>query len=388
MFASTSTGVLRKDPTLGGDVWKVELNNQIAQFVRMLHDCLKNVSHVSPELTARLDMYTAKLAPSEETSNGSSTAGPSRGATPSLSISHNVNDMKLVKAVAELGHLADGELQVQINNLRRTCTEKVGSVICSSDMKADWNPQAALMDLKICHKNIHAGEAFPASREDFETESAWQHWKNQELSQLSQHMKVMLQFNPELIKSAPPEVVPSAPSPRPGARPESLYSRAYDQASRQGSISSRHSLAFPSSPTAEYPAAGNSIEEDDEVPVGHNFTFIPPSPKRYYKRLLELCIQADLEAMENLPPDQEVSLGILSAQHVELLNECVVRWRVAHSYRAVCFLDVIKYKFEREEVPQACIPEAFQIIDKTLKDVELDKWFKQDVSDHFLRLLR
>lgn len=232
------------------------------------------------------------------------------------------------------------------------------------------------MDLKICHKNIHAEEAFPGNRDDFDTESAYQHWRNQELSQLSQHMKVMLQFNPELIKSAPPEVLPSVPSPRGTPRPESLYSRAYGDTSRHGSISSRHSLALPSSP--EY--GGNSIEEDDEVPVGHNFTFIPPSPKRYYKRLLELCIQADLEAMENLPPDQEVSLGILNAAHVELLNECVVRWRVGHSYRAVCFLDVIKYKFEREEVPQACIPEAFQVIDKTLRDVELDKWSRQDVS--------
>jgi hypothetical protein len=226
------------------------------------------------------------------------------------------------------------------------------------------------MDLKICHKNIHAGEAFPGCRDDFETEAAWLHWRNQELSQLSQHMKVLLQFNPELIKSAPAEAVPS--------RLDSLHTRpyAYEGASRHGSISSRHSVTIPSSPEH----TGASIEDDDEVPVGHSFTFIPPGPKRYYKRLLELCIQADLEAMESLPPDQEVSLGILSAPHVELLNECVVRWRISHSYRAVCFLDVIKYKFEREEVPQACIPEAFQIIDKTLRDIELDKWTRQDVS--------
>lgn len=127
MFASTSTGILRKDPQLGGDVWKVELNNQIAQFVRMLHDCLRNVNHISPELTARLDMYTAKLAPSIESSNGPAVPGPSRGSGTysSLSISHNVNDMKLVKVVADLYGISDSELQVQVNNLRRTCTEKV-----------------------------------------------------------------------------------------------------------------------------------------------------------------------------------------------------------------------------------------------------------------------
>jgi hypothetical protein len=125
MFASTSTGVLRKDPQLGGDVWKVELNNQIAQFIRMLHECIRNVNHVSPELTARLDMYTAKLAPSTEASNGTAAAGPSRGAIPALAISHNVNDMKLVRVVADLQRVSDSELQVQINNLRKICTEKV-----------------------------------------------------------------------------------------------------------------------------------------------------------------------------------------------------------------------------------------------------------------------
>jgi hypothetical protein len=188
----------------------------------------------------------------------------------------------------------------------------------------------------------------------------------------------MVQFNPELIKSAPADVIPAVPSPRPAPRPDSLYSRsyAYENSSRPGSISSRHSLAIPSSPEG----VGSSFVEEDEVSVGDNFTFIPPSPKRYYKRLLELCIQADLIAMESLPPDQEVSLGILSLPHVELINECAVRWRIPHSYRAVCFMDVIKYKFEREEVPQACIPEAFQIIEKTLRDVELDLWTKHDVS--------
>lgn len=64
MFATNATNVLRKEPSLAGDGWKVELNNQIAQFIKLLRDCLRNVSHVSPDLTARLDTYAAKLAPS------------------------------------------------------------------------------------------------------------------------------------------------------------------------------------------------------------------------------------------------------------------------------------------------------------------------------------
>src|SRR5882757_3293790 len=63
MFATHATSVLKKEPTLAGEGWKIELNNQIALFIRLLRECLRNVSHVPPELLSRLDTYTAKLAP-------------------------------------------------------------------------------------------------------------------------------------------------------------------------------------------------------------------------------------------------------------------------------------------------------------------------------------
>lgn len=45
MFATSATGILKKEPTLAGDGWKLELNNQIAQFVKMLRECLRTISH-------------------------------------------------------------------------------------------------------------------------------------------------------------------------------------------------------------------------------------------------------------------------------------------------------------------------------------------------------
>src|SRR5258707_6010748 len=62
-FVTTATSSLRKDTDLGTDGWKLELNNQIAHFVRVLRDALRLVSHVPPELTARMDMYAEKLVP-------------------------------------------------------------------------------------------------------------------------------------------------------------------------------------------------------------------------------------------------------------------------------------------------------------------------------------
>lgn len=211
-------------------------------------------------------------------------------------------------------------------------------------------------------------------------------------------MVIMVQFNPELAKSAPSEALPSIP-----ARPGSVYSTTertspLPSSSRHTSISSRHSVALVGGGgISGFAGTGftestlelvtEQIEDDDEVEAGRQFTFIPPNPKKFYKRLLELCIQADLDAMANLPEDQEVSLGILSPKHIDLINECALRWRIGQSYRVACFMDVIKAKYEREEVPLECIPEGLQMIAKAMHDVDIGKWPKQDVRPIFAQIL-
>ena len=92
-------------------------------------------------------------------------------------------------------------------------------------------------------------------------------------------------------------------------------------------------------------------------------------------------MEYDLRAMASLPEDQEVSLGILSPSHLELVNECALRWRINSTYRVTCFLDIIKYKYEREEVPLDCIPEGIQMVSKTLQDLPTSKWPIDDVRE-------
>lgn len=128
-------------------------------------------------------------------------------------------------------------------------------------------------------------------------------------------------------------------------------------------------------------AVGEELDGDDDIPIGHHFTFIPPNPRKYYKRLLEYCITADLEAMLSpaVGDDDEVPLGILSSAHVELINECALRWRIGQPYRAACFLDIVKQFYERGEVPIVCIPEALQNVAKVASEMEFEKWPSQDV---------
>jgi hypothetical protein len=131
MFATHATSVLRKDPTLSADgKWNVELNNHIVQFVKLLRESLRSVSHVSPELTARLDVYAAKLAPSDRAAqsdsgydSSSTSQRDSMSSPPSSTL--NVADMSIVKTVAKLFQIRPDLLQSELDKLRNVCTERV-----------------------------------------------------------------------------------------------------------------------------------------------------------------------------------------------------------------------------------------------------------------------
>jgi hypothetical protein len=107
MFATHATSVLRKDPTLTADgKWNVELNSHIVQFVKLLRESLRSISHVSPELTACLDVYAAKLGPSERTTQSdsghdSSTTSHRDSVPPPSASTMNVNDMSSVNTRCE-----------------------------------------------------------------------------------------------------------------------------------------------------------------------------------------------------------------------------------------------------------------------------------------------
>lgn len=145
LFATTATGILKRDPSLAGDTWKLELNKHIAAFVRMLRECLRSVSHVSAELTARLDMYAAKLAPSPTSTDSGydSSSTSSRARNDSLSnfgLSMNVMDMELVKSLAHLFGINLQDVQREINQLKHYCTEKAAMLDLKVRRIFNWSP--------------------------------------------------------------------------------------------------------------------------------------------------------------------------------------------------------------------------------------------------------
>lgn len=160
MFATNATNVLKKDPSLPGDKWKNELNNQIAIFVKLLRDCLRGLSHVSPELTQRLEVYTAKLAPHQQSGTAYSDSGYDSSSTnrdrDSVSFSNRISksmaDVPLMSTVAKLFKIPEHALQGQVDNISKFCTEKVirfSRISKFAVALTDDPPKAALTDLKV-----------------------------------------------------------------------------------------------------------------------------------------------------------------------------------------------------------------------------------------------
>ena len=128
MFAIHATSVLKKEPTLAGDGWKLELNNQIAQFIKMPWECFRSVGHVSQALLSRLDTYTAKLALTLSSGNDSGYDSTSRDReTLPIPTIERVANMRMVKIVADLFKIPDNAIQVEFDRIRGSIvSEKVG----------------------------------------------------------------------------------------------------------------------------------------------------------------------------------------------------------------------------------------------------------------------
>lgn len=150
MFATHATGVLKKDQSLSGDGWKIELNNHIAQFVKLLRESLRTLSHVSPELVSRLDMYAAKLSPpvggaqdagqgSESGYDSSSTKGDGDYVNVGkMGLSQTIHDMPLVMIVANLFQVRHDLLQKEIDKMKAYCTERVRCLFTFLQLLSCW----------------------------------------------------------------------------------------------------------------------------------------------------------------------------------------------------------------------------------------------------------
>lgn len=188
-------------------------------------------------------------------------------------------------------------------------------------------------------KLLNTDQPFPYGPSDFAEPSTWAAYRAAEVSTLSSMMLTMMQSNPALVQTSDRE----------------RYSN--------GDLSAR---------MVGLKVNGTSTESP--------FTFIPPDPRETYRELLSVCLDWDLEVLKTLPEDEDVSLGVLSAEHVTLLGDCATRWRIPPSFRAWVFLEAIVDRCEQGLVPSACVHEATGMVAKVSEEMPIDQWAISDVS--------
>ncbi|KAK0545280.1 hypothetical protein OC846_005734 [Tilletia horrida] len=229
-------------------------------------------------------------------------------------------DHPFIRTVADLFNENGNEIEIrkQLELMRTTCTEK------------DY-----MNDLKQCVSAIHYGQPWPGRRADFPSSSSssasnteffasfpidpqeadrlgdeeYSKWSAKELAELSSMMADMCERDPALFKvSKEPE--------------------------------ERHASSV--SPSV--------------------FTFIPPDPRAYYRHLLSRMLTHDLEAMEALGPDEDVSVGILSNDHLGLLDELARCWRVNDGWRRAVRFELIRELYEDGQCPLESLGDALRMI--------------------------
>ncbi|CAG8512939.1 13450_t:CDS:10 [Ambispora leptoticha] len=240
IYLKTAQGELKKATLPPPTTWQDKLTEHVSIFVGILKECLQSKEcsgSYSPELIARLDAYQTRFSGSPAAAK----AAPSKNG-----ISNNIEDMTMVKTVQAIFNVPSTQVQKDINKLKSQCTL-----------------QAAIDDLRTCINHVNRGSPFPARREDFDSDEAYNNWKSQELKTMADIMTALIAFNPGLAPKQSHEVVSTllskgrsaAPTSSPAASRSISYSGetevsvdAYRQfeitkTQEQRTSSARHSVA-------------------------------------------------------------------------------------------------------------------------------------------------
>ncbi|KAJ5580154.1 uncharacterized protein N7459_006139 [Penicillium hispanicum] len=330
IFYSNAIKELGKGKEHDDDSWKLMVDRHVALFVRLLALILKSNdwSKDRPELANRLSVLENKLLlQDQDLMEVNGTASTTEVVAP---LSYNVKDMPLVQHVAKVFKMTTSQAQSEIDKHKSTWTEK-----------------AALQDLKTYQAHLNLQTRKTLSREDFETDEAYESWKKSEGPDLSQMMLAIVQSNPELAKSTP------------GSLPQFNSTPVDDDLSRTSSgRADRTSYVIDQS----IDLSSLSLGADADSEESDTYTFIPSDPRGVYRFILSQTLTHDLRDREleaTQATSDAPSMKLLSKQSTEMLNEICLRWRIPNFSRIVLFLDVMQTKFVDNEIDLSTLDSAF-----------------------------
>lgn len=334
MFFSNATKEMQKGKQPGDDSWKLMVDRHLALFIRLISSTLRDHDwqRDRPELMQRLQTMEKKLlVHDQDLTAGDQRNGGQGGTTIEVLVerSNEVKDMPLVLIVSRIFSVSYSDVQADINR-----------------WKDSWTEKAALQDLKTYQAHLSLMTQKTLNVDDFESEEAYELWKNQETPELSRIIMDILQTNPDLAKSS---------SQGPAAQLKS-HNASVDLGSRQGSQSSESGAAHGLDQAMDGLSMRDDLANGDE-----SYTFIPSDPRSYYRAIVKEALTYDLaDAQQNEGANEHV--GLLSKQSHELLNEIALRWRLPLFSRLILYLDVIREKYLDQELDLDTLDAAFNYV--------------------------
>ncbi|KAH6691308.1 C2 domain-containing protein [Plectosphaerella plurivora] len=328
LLYSNATRVAQSLAQPGDDSWKMIPDRHVALFVRLVLQVLRDQGHdrERPELITRLTSLESKLLTNDQNLAAASSQD-GKMVEYQVPLSYDVKDMPMVLAVARTFGRSNSEVQADIDGHRNI-----------------WTEEAALRDMKTYQHRLSADAGGSLRKHDFDLDEAFEEWKKSEGPHLSSIIQKILQIKPELAKSSTTSSLATGEKPLPG-RPQSFFGddEAYSDLSRalsnpdSSSYPLDHSHAF-SSLSLDDASGGRQLEDA-------TYTFIPPSPRPFYKAILECCMNYD-----HLHSDPSQPYTAISKQRADLLVELSVWWRVPQFSRLIAFIEVAAKKFLDQEL--------------------------------------
>ncbi|CAO3587279.1 unnamed protein product [Absidia cylindrospora] len=314
MFLKTSEVELKRDNP-NPAVWYNDLNKYIACFAELV---ITTVEDDAPAMATPelMDKLNGFLGPSKRNNSDQRTSDKSTADTfEALEKFPMVQTVRLIFDVDELEH------RKTLRELEPLCTES-----------------ALLLDLKKCINNVHTNQPFPGRREDYASQQVYDNWQKRELKQLTELMKSLMLMNPNL----------------------SLGAGSETDVGKSNLLSGNRS--------------STSGGDSDNRPEGA-FTYIPNDPRSYYRLLMDLCIEMDTST--NADADRAKS-SVLSQQSDEVLRECWKTWRLSAPYRAVLYLELVKTRFDYEQLDHDDVNDATRSLDRVIKENDVSTWAIND----------
>ena len=323
IFFSKATSELQKGKASEDDSWKLMVDRHVALFVRLISSTLKkdDWARDRPELTSRLQTLESKLLVHAQDLTSTSQASGSTTIEVEVPRSSEVKDMPLVLRIANIFGASYDQIQADIDS-----------------HKTVWTEQAAIQDLKLYQMHLSLNSSRTLGSQDFQLEDAYEAWKKAEIQDLSQLMLAIIQSNPELAKSTTGSA--AIKSPPVASTDDSEPSYSADQSFDMSALSLNNSPR-------------ESVSDDAA------FTYIPPDPRAYYRAVLRKALDNDIFQDDEAEGADGPEIQLLSKQSTDVLNELAMRWRVPQTSRMTLFLDVIREKFDRQEITLDTLDAAF-----------------------------